>query len=162
VPPLCPGFLPVFPGGPSWGLLPLFPGVVVLPEVGAEEVGVADDVGDEPLVVEDGDDEIGEEADEDGAADVGALVEGDEGDDVVVGELEEVGADDFGAAALKVVVDNKDRGPELISTAERERIITRDKISVFLLIVTLLLLLLLSLLLLSLLLSIPSSGPAIC
>jgi hypothetical protein len=155
-----PGLPPVLPGGPPRGFFPLFPGLVP-PEVGAEEEGVAVVVGellDEPLVVEDGDDEV-EEGDEDGAADVGALIEGDEGEDdevgavdegdeedVVVGELEEGWTED-GAAALRLADDIKEREPELNRIAERDSIITRDNMVVFLLMVTLELLLLLSLLL---------------
>jgi hypothetical protein len=71
-----------------------------------------------------------EEGEEVGAAEEGALDEG--GEDEVVGDPEEVGA-----AALKVVVDNKDSGPELNRIAEREAIARRDRTSVRLLIVIL-------------------------
>jgi hypothetical protein len=120
-------------------------------DVGAAEVGALEEVGEEVGALEEDDD-----GDEDEDDEVGELDDGDEERDDVVGEPEEVGAADDGAAALKVVTDNTDRGPELNRTTEREITTTRDKISVFLLIVTLLLLLLI---LLSLLLSIPSSGP---
>jgi hypothetical protein len=132
------------------------------------EGGADDDVG---LLEEEGDedeDDVG--AADEGDAEEGALEGGEDGD--VVEELDEgdevegaaavvvVGAleDEEGAAALRPVVDINDKGPELNIIAERETIITRDKISVFLLIVTLELLLFL----LSLLLSIPSTGPTKC
>jgi hypothetical protein len=92
---------------------------------------------------------------------VGELEDGDEMGAVglVVGALEDEDNPDeveVGAAALRLELDIKDSGPELKRITEREITTTRDKISVFLLIVTLLLLLLF---LLSLLLSVPSSGP---
>jgi hypothetical protein len=109
-------------------------------EEGVEDVGVVED-GD--LVVEDGEEEEGVE-------DVGVVVEELEDGD----EPEE----DVGAAARRLVVDNKDRGPELSRTAERDTTITRDKIRDRLLIVTFVLLLSLSFFL-----SLFSSAvPAIC
>jgi hypothetical protein len=70
-------------------------------------------------------------------------------EDGALGELEEEedeGADgdeeeEVGAAALRLVLDIKEMGPELNRIAERETTITRDKIRVFLSIVTFVLLL---------------------
>jgi hypothetical protein len=145
-------------------LLPLLPGAAELLLIGAEEDGEAvsgelegavvevregdDDVElpeDEEGAVEDGDDvgagEVG--ALEDGGGDDGELEEGEEdvgaaevGALEVEDEPEEVGADEGGAAALRPADDIKDNGPELNRITERETITTRDKISVFLLIVT--------------------------
>jgi hypothetical protein len=92
--------------------------------------------------LEDGDDVGLEEEEEGGAAVDGALEDGDD-------------PDDGGAAALSVAFDITEIGPELRRITNRDAMIIRDKISVFLLIVTRLLFSL------CLLLSITSSGSAI-
>jgi hypothetical protein len=102
------------------------------------EGGADDDVGllDEDVGGEEAD--VGEDVlVEEGDVEDGALEEGGEDEGEVVGELEEVGADEVGAAALRLVDDIKDRGPELKRITEREAMITRDRISDFLPIVTL-------------------------